>query len=101
MFDAMISFSLCSDSVDTSCHSCLYCIFMDIARGFGLGVIAVLIGMRGVGKNTAVQNRKRRENSTATHCSALIAHHADWGDYTMPNGWSLFTTHCVISPAGC
>jgi len=95
MFDAMISFSLCSDCLHTRCHSCHYCIFMDLARGLGL------IGMRGVGKNTALQNRKKREYSTATHCSALIADLAGWGDYTMPNGWSLFTTDCVISPARC
>lgn len=100
-FNAMTSISLCSDCVDKRCHSGHYCIFMNITRRFGLGAIAVLSGMRGVGKNLAVQCRKRRENSTATYCSAFIANHAGWGAYAMPNGWSLFTTDCVIYWAGC
>lgn len=59
---------------------------MNITRRFGLGVIAVLSGMRGVGKNLAVQCRKKRENSTATYCSAFIANHPVGGLMQCPMG---------------
>jgi hypothetical protein len=97
--NAMISLSLCSDCVHARWHSCRYCIFMDIARGLGFGAVAVLIGMRGVGKNLVVQNRKKRDNSSATQWTALIANHTSRGALTTPNGRLLLTTDCNISQA--